>query len=163
MSHAHTIKTCRGNKGAVPFVFTVPDAGEWLNSRSGSFNLGMETHYSLYRRLGALESVWIFLVRQKSLRLTGIRTADRPARSLVSVPIYAICGLSWLSPKIAVPEDMYELFVITLQRDDERDCKLCQQYFVHPCAKQFCTKQKGRPWSVSYFPFITLSVRTKTA
>ena len=51
----YTIKACRGSGGTVPFIFTVLDAGEWLHTRSGSFIVGRETHYSLYRRLGGLQ------------------------------------------------------------------------------------------------------------
>jgi len=67
------------------FLNTTPDGGEWLASRPGRFTPDKERRYPLNRRLGGPQSRFRgFVKRYKFLVPTGIRTPNRPARSLVA-------------------------------------------------------------------------------
>jgi len=76
-----------GNSGtAAPFLTPALDGGEWLTSRTFRFTPQERTPLRIGQEAGwALEPVWAFWRREKSLFLAGIRTPDLPTRSLSAI------------------------------------------------------------------------------
>ena len=65
------------------FLTLALDGGEWSDARCGRFANRKEPGYPFNRRLYLVSTLWR---SEKSLIPAGIRTADRAARSLITIP-----------------------------------------------------------------------------
>jgi hypothetical protein len=71
------------------FLPSALDGSKWWTSRPGRFTHGEEPRFRLSRRLDvwALQPVWTIWRREKSIAPAGMRTPDRPARSMVAITL----------------------------------------------------------------------------
>jgi hypothetical protein len=89
LSQVHSMKEYRKSGGITPRILKYGSKWKWSTSHPGCYSPRIDPRYLLNMRLDEPQclSGW-FWIKEKSVASNGIRTPDRPGRSIDNVPTH---------------------------------------------------------------------------